>query len=534
MEAKSEPAKRVRDAEVKVTRPLPKTGKRRKTNRDALAAAIADVQAGKLSLSGAAKKHDVSRSTLHRHLGDSPIERGRGPPTVLLPAEEDDLVEKTLRLAKEGRPLKKCNIYDIVEQIVKGDEARRLRFGANGRPGNHWWHWFCKRHPEIVGALAKTTVPPPSDGKIEPDDARAAEKYYDDLARMAKSDSLKTVFFADIWDFEERVSSNVSFCGGCVNGTPIHSSNDKIVTSLFVLLGIDGSFHAHLLLPDETHDKNEAAAAFGVREIAKYMQAQYGSGFTQLLGVSSWQAPAAVLLSSRRQQLAEALSRHSDIDSLMVPTGFSPLDGLAPVFARAMARRMRGHKESQAPPSSTAEIESCTTDGEDDRRVEAPTEFPSEATSDGFGWEDFSSSESTTGIRNTEPDLGDLDSHMFEAPIFSSQLEGPNESTLVYNYSPLESQRKTTPLERAMLLAYQDTFTPKAIRDILRQCGVSSVDGHLNIEKKSGSAKDFFVQYSDEDEVSRAKDRVKEGFAAVGVKIGDEPDPFSSPVLCSA
>lgn len=109
--------------------------KRRKTDRNALQAAIADVQAGKLSLSAAAKKHDVSRSTLHRHVGDLPIERGRGPPTVLLPAEEDDLVERALQLAAEGRPLRKSHIYDIVEQIVKGDEVRRLRFGSNGRPG---------------------------------------------------------------------------------------------------------------------------------------------------------------------------------------------------------------------------------------------------------------------------------------------------------------------------------------------------------------------------------------------------------------
>ena len=110
--------------------------------------AVAMVKNQSMSLRQAANAYSIPKSTLsNKVLGKTSIECKSGPATVLSKAEENQLADWLVNMAKMGFGRTKNELLDTVKRIIEKD-GRPNPF-TNNRPGKDWYYAFLKRHPEL-------------------------------------------------------------------------------------------------------------------------------------------------------------------------------------------------------------------------------------------------------------------------------------------------------------------------------------------------------------------------------------------------
>ena len=94
-----------------------------------------------------ARIYGVPSTTLHDHLKNKAARVGAGRPTILTPAEENEIVISCQVLQELGFGLTKETVGAIVVDYC-------CSIGRNnpfrGQPGPHWWRGFQSRHPTLV------------------------------------------------------------------------------------------------------------------------------------------------------------------------------------------------------------------------------------------------------------------------------------------------------------------------------------------------------------------------------------------------
>lgn len=102
-----------------------------------------------MSVRMAGREFGIPKRTLQDHkCGKLPqVQRKTGPQPILSLEGEEKLANWVINLAKCGFPVKKSDLIETVEAIVKNTEKENLF--KNGRPGQKWYSNFLKRHPQI-------------------------------------------------------------------------------------------------------------------------------------------------------------------------------------------------------------------------------------------------------------------------------------------------------------------------------------------------------------------------------------------------
>ena len=108
--------------------------KYREYNSENVRAAVAAVEGG-MSFRKAAKMYGIPKTTIHdRVAGRIALTTTRsGPPTILTPAEEDQLVNHIIKCGKVGYPLSKTDVKLVVKHIL--DEDKRPNPFPENKPG---------------------------------------------------------------------------------------------------------------------------------------------------------------------------------------------------------------------------------------------------------------------------------------------------------------------------------------------------------------------------------------------------------------
>lgn len=120
-----------------------------KYTQNAVDAALRYIRDKKMSIRKVCKMYNIPRSTIQDRLAGRTTDKIKkpGPDPILTCKVEKELVEWLIDIAKCGFPIKKSNLLDTVEKIIK-DSGKQSRFKDN-RPGRTWFIGFLKRHPEI-------------------------------------------------------------------------------------------------------------------------------------------------------------------------------------------------------------------------------------------------------------------------------------------------------------------------------------------------------------------------------------------------
>ena len=111
-----------------------------------MANAIADCKNNKLSIYMAAERNGVPNTTLRRHLKYE--DQKVAPPTVLTPAEEDEIVMTYILFGEWGFGIGKAEVVNVVTEFCKN--SKRPNPFKNGVPGPDWWAGFVHHHPQLV------------------------------------------------------------------------------------------------------------------------------------------------------------------------------------------------------------------------------------------------------------------------------------------------------------------------------------------------------------------------------------------------
>lgn len=127
-----------------------------KYSEEKLIMALREIRENNLKVREASRLYEVPRSTLQDHLnGKVPkISRKTGPEPLLTNAVETKIVEWVLNMAKCGFPIKKCDLMDTVECIIK--DLKKQHLFKNSKPGERWYANFLRRYPEISLREAET------------------------------------------------------------------------------------------------------------------------------------------------------------------------------------------------------------------------------------------------------------------------------------------------------------------------------------------------------------------------------------------
>ena len=110
--------------------------------------AISMVHEKKMSACSAAKKYDIPKTTLLRHLSAPNKAFKVGKPTALSYAEEREIVATCHLFVEWGFSLSKQEVMNVVGDYMKANKkANPFR---DNIPGRAWWVGFLRRHPDLV------------------------------------------------------------------------------------------------------------------------------------------------------------------------------------------------------------------------------------------------------------------------------------------------------------------------------------------------------------------------------------------------
>ena len=107
--------------------------------------ASAAVDAG-MTMRKAAATYSIPYSTFREWYFGVRTSRKKGPPTVLKPAEEEELVNYLVQMCDRGYGLSPSALRMKVYEIT----ASRWTPFRNGIPGDGWMRWWKKRHPNLT------------------------------------------------------------------------------------------------------------------------------------------------------------------------------------------------------------------------------------------------------------------------------------------------------------------------------------------------------------------------------------------------
>ncbi|XP_030748956.1 uncharacterized protein LOC115877032 [Sitophilus oryzae] len=124
--------------------------------KEALKRALFEIQEGNMSVRTASREFRIPKTTLQDHKsGKIPQIQGKtGPPPLLTTEGEEKIANWLVSLAKCGFPLKKTDLLDTVETVLKNTGRENLF--KDGRPGQKWYLSFLKRHPVIATREAES------------------------------------------------------------------------------------------------------------------------------------------------------------------------------------------------------------------------------------------------------------------------------------------------------------------------------------------------------------------------------------------
>lgn len=128
---------------------------RAKWTSESMEAAIKAVQRGRISQREAASRYGIPRRTLRQHLKTGSIARKLGRTSLLLPAQEIELVERIVRLANIGYPITPKMMRHQVYRFMESNKIKH-NFNENKQlAGRGWFRLFMKRHPELAKRKAQ-------------------------------------------------------------------------------------------------------------------------------------------------------------------------------------------------------------------------------------------------------------------------------------------------------------------------------------------------------------------------------------------
>ena len=107
-----------------------------------------------INLKAIARDYDVPYDTLRRRYRNEtkPRKLAHTHRQVLTPAQEEKIVDWSIFLSIQGRPVDKDTLSPKLVELCPS-------WAGTGGPSNHWWELFFKRHPEIK--LRKVSGIPP-------------------------------------------------------------------------------------------------------------------------------------------------------------------------------------------------------------------------------------------------------------------------------------------------------------------------------------------------------------------------------------
>ena len=108
-----------------------------------------DVTANGLSISEAARQHNVPRTTLSDRIQRRiPVECHFGRQRAFSPTEKTLLVDYTSYMHEHIFPISKMQVMGLAREIDKAKGSENCVFSENGS-SNKWWRWFKSRHPGL-------------------------------------------------------------------------------------------------------------------------------------------------------------------------------------------------------------------------------------------------------------------------------------------------------------------------------------------------------------------------------------------------
>lgn len=109
---------------------------------------------GSMTLSEAARKFGVSKSTLSLKLRCfTPVECKKGPSTILNSDEENEIINWIKYCAGKGFPVIKNHLFDFVQDYLTRNKKKNTF--KNSRPGKHWYNAFMRRHPSLAERVSQ-------------------------------------------------------------------------------------------------------------------------------------------------------------------------------------------------------------------------------------------------------------------------------------------------------------------------------------------------------------------------------------------
>ncbi|CAK1588131.1 unnamed protein product, partial [Parnassius mnemosyne] len=121
-----------------------------------LESALKDIRERGYGIRETCKKYNIPRSTVQDRLSGKRTDKlnNPGPEPVLGISMEKEVVQWIIKIAKCGFPVKKQELLDTVQKILK-DYQRPNPF-KDDRPGQTWYSGFLKRNPEISVRAAES------------------------------------------------------------------------------------------------------------------------------------------------------------------------------------------------------------------------------------------------------------------------------------------------------------------------------------------------------------------------------------------
>lgn len=117
---------------------------------ESLQKALKEIRENEIPIREASRKYGIPRCTLEDRLSGRRTDqiKKQGPEPVLGEEGEKKVVEWLLNIAKCGFPIKKQELLDTVQKILK--DLKKSNPFKDDRPGQTWYVNFLKRHPEIT------------------------------------------------------------------------------------------------------------------------------------------------------------------------------------------------------------------------------------------------------------------------------------------------------------------------------------------------------------------------------------------------